>query len=120
MLADPKAQAVDWIMQRWAASHGTGLPVEDPGSLPARVPPLDDATAIEVDRIVSRVLHENARKLVCQWYRANLPPKVMASQRGISVRTLYRHWGFVLEQLRELFLQTKHADLVRMLGSSGL
>lgn len=114
MLSDPKAAAVDWVMQRWAASHGSGLPVEDPGSLPIRVPPLDDATAIIVDRIVSRDIHENARKLVCQWYRANLSPKVMADQRGISVRTLYRHWGFVLEQLRELFIANGHPELVNI------
>ncbi len=115
MLSDPKAASVDWVLRRWASAQGSGLPVEDPGSLPARVPPLDDATAIIVDRIVSRVLHDNARKLVCQWYRANLPPKVMADQRGVSVRTLYRHWGLVLEQLRELFVATGHPDLVKML-----
>lgn len=115
MLSDPKAAAVDWVMQRWAASHGSGLPVEDPGSLPPRVPALDDATAIIVDRIVSRVLYDSARKLVCQWYRANLPPKVIATRRGVSVRTLYRHWEVVLEQLRELFVATGHPDLVKML-----
>lgn len=115
MLSDPKAAAVDWILQRWAASHGTGLPVPDPGSLPTRVPPLDDATAIVVDRIVSRVIHENTRKLVCQWYRANVPPKVMADQRGISVRTLYRHLEIALLNLRELFVASEHPELVRML-----
>lgn len=117
MLSDPKAAAVDRIMQRWAASHGSGLPVEDPGALPTRVPPLDDATAIIVDRIVSRVIHENTRKLVCQWYRTNLPPKVMADQRGISVRTLYRHWEIALLNLRELFVASGHPELARMVNA---
>lgn len=118
MIADPKIRAVDRLMQRWAIGHGSGLPVEDPGALAARLPPLDDATQIVIDRVITHDIPDTVRKLVCAWYRTQAPTALIARDRGISVRTVYRHWELSLEYLRELFIASNHSDLLRMLNSA--
>ena len=120
MIADPKIRTVDRIMQRWAVGHGSGLPPEDPGSLPARVPALDDVTETIIDDVVSKQLPPNARRLICAWYRTEIPCVVLARQRGITPRALYNIWEADLFFLRELFLKTEHSDLLELLQERSL
>lgn len=120
LITKPRARLVDGIMQRWAVGHGSGLPVEDPGALQARPPALDDATQVAIDDIITHALPDNARKFVCEWYRSKTPCPVMAKQRRMSERNLYRHWELVLEFLHGLFLTSKHPDLVRIAKAAGV
>jgi hypothetical protein len=113
MIADAKLRTIDRIMQRWAVGHGTGLPPEDEDKLRTRPPPLDPGTQNVIDDIVKTAM-DALRRFIGQWYRTEVPCKVMAAERGMSIRSLYRKWEVVLEWLREMFLAAEHPDLTRM------
>lgn len=119
LIKDPKARTVDAIMRRWAVGHGSGLPPEDPGALECRPPQLDDATQCVIDDIITKRVPGSVRWLVCQWYRSKTPCPIMAKERRISERTLYRHWELVLMYLGDLFFVSGHSDLVTMLRMVG-
>lgn len=119
LIKDPRARTVDAIMRRWAVGHGIGLPPEDPGALECRPPPLDDATQCVIDRIITHRVPDSVRWLVCQWYRSKTPCPIMAKQRSISERTLYRHWELALAYLGDLFFVSGHPDLITMLMMVG-
>lgn len=119
LIKDPRGRAVDAIMKRWAVGHGSGLPPEDPGALECRPPPLDDATQCVIDKIITNRVPDSVRWLVCQWYRSKTPCPIMAQQRRISERTLYRHWELALTYLGDLFFVSGHHDLVTMLMMVG-
>jgi hypothetical protein len=96
--------ATDRIMQRWAVSVGSGLPTDVWDDNPkSRPPPLDDDTAVKVDRIVQH-LRPRDRKLAHLWYRTPDMTVVEVAQRmGLASRTsIYPHVNGLLQLLREL------------------
>jgi hypothetical protein len=88
---DPQLAIVDEMLQRWAASVGTGLPIDpekyDPPNK-ARPEPLDDETAVIVDRLVMRAPKPFPR-LINDWYRSQYPREVIAHRIGVSRSALY-------------------------------
>ncbi len=103
---DPELVPVNRIMERWAVSVGDGLPPED-GSWndepQTNVPPLDDATAIEVDRIVMHQLPQKYRTLALRWYKSRQPREVIREQMGLGATSLRLEWRSMLWYLRGRF-----------------
>lgn len=77
--------AVDRLMRRWAVSIGDGLPSESWDDQPqSRPPPLDDDTAVTVDRTVNALPIES-RRLVILWWKvpeSRLSPEDIARRMG--------------------------------------
>lgn len=104
----------DRILQRWAVSSGTGLPVEDHDDLPrAKPPPLPDDVAIEVDLLISRS-PPRTYKLVRKWYRSPEPAEAIAASLGMSARNIYKARNICLHFMRDRFLHSDNNQLVRM------
>jgi len=79
---------VDRILQRWAVSIGSGLPTDVwDDSRVARPPPLDDDSAIILDRIV---LHapRRERRVIVLWYRTPAPTAVIAKRLNLGKTSL--------------------------------
>lgn len=86
---DPELVPVDRLLRRWAVSIGDGLPSEEWQDNPkARVPPLDDTTAILVDRIVLAA-PGRTRRMVKLWYKSNQPREVIAGIIGVARSAVY-------------------------------
>lgn len=101
---DPELVPTDRILDRWAVSVGSGLPSGNWDDTPrSRPPPLDDQTAIEVDRIILQLPHKY-KTLVVRWYKSPLPRAAIAREMGLSSRTgLYLEWRSALWYLRGRF-----------------
>jgi hypothetical protein len=79
----PELMATDRIMRRWAVSIGDGLPSDTWDDQPqSRPPPLDDDTAVIVDRTVN-ALPAESRRLVILWWKV---PESRLSPDDISRR----------------------------------
>lgn len=105
----------DRIMQRWAVANGCGLPTERwDDSRVSRVPPLDDDTALVVDRIVLEC-PPKTNKIVVLWYCKPLPTVEIARLAGMSPRSLEKSWGLSLNFLKWKFEGTKHPTLLKLL-----
>lgn len=110
---------VDRIMQRWAAANGEGLPSEVWDDSPrARPPPLDDDTAMVVDRIVLS-LPPKTHRIVNKWYRKPIPTRLIAEQIGCSPRSLEKQWTIALNFLRWKFVESRNVTLLRLLRVRG-
>ncbi len=106
---------VDRIMQRWAVANGQGLPSEVWDDTPrAKPPPLDDDTAIVVDRII---LHSppKTRQIVIEWYCKPLPTQEIARKLGMSPRSVEKSWGLSLNFLKWKFEESRNMTLLRLL-----
>jgi len=115
----PEFATTDRICQRWAVSVGMGLPTTQwMDGLPSRPPPLDDATAIVVDKIILKS-PPRTRRVIVKWYRTQLPQPVIAEQLGLSERTLITAWRLTLNYLQWRFSESKHADLLAALRFKG-
>ncbi len=116
---DQRFIGTDRILMRWAASIGSGLPSERwDDTVQIKLPPLDDATAVVVDRIIMAAPHE-VRALVRSWYCTPTPVDTMARMRRISRRTLYLRWRAALEYMRARFRESDHAPLERLIRDLG-
>lgn len=105
----------DRIMQRWAVANGSGLPTERwDDSRVARVPPLDDDTALLVDRIVLK-LPPKTHTIVVHWYCRPLPTAEIAKMLRMSPRSLEKSWVLSLNFLRYKFEGTNHLTLLKLL-----
>jgi hypothetical protein len=105
--------ATDRVLQRWASSVGTDLPVEDWDIPPiAKLPPLDDETAIVVDQIILRS-PMRVRRLVIPWYKGKGSSTTIAEKLGIGTwDALHWEWRVTLKWLREQFMNSEHMDLI--------
>ena len=113
---DERFMATDRILMRWSASIGSGLPRDDwDDTARARLPPLDDATAIVVDRLVMQAPHV-VRSLIRSWYCTPTPVESMARDRAISRATLYLRWRASLEYMRGRSIESRHDPLTRLLS----
>lgn len=102
---DPELVPTDRMMQRWAVSVGSGLPqdVEGWDDKPiSKPPPLDDETAITVDRIVQQ-LGEKYRRLAVSWYKSAKPRQSIAYELAIPRSSMYLEWRAMLWYLRGRF-----------------
>lgn len=107
--------ATDRVWQRWAVSVGSGLPVERWDETPrSRLTPLDDGTAIVVDRIYC-TSPQRTQKILASWYAGTSGPGVLARKLGIRDEAgMFMEWRVVLRWSRERFIESKHRDLIRM------
>lgn len=108
---DPELAPTDMIMQRWAVSVGDGMPTEGEWNdePQAKVPPLDDETAIIVDRLIMHQLLPRQRKFAFRWWKSRLPREVIAEELGLSRTSLTLERRSLLWYLRGLF-QSKGID----------
>lgn len=128
--ADPFYATTDRIMQRWAVGHGSGLPKTDEdwdkavvkaldadvfSPEPSRPPGLDDATQVEVDRIVQHS-PQAIQMFARQWYCSDVPCVVIAQQRGIRHEDVYGEWRASLLYLKQRFEVSGHRDLVALVN----
>jgi hypothetical protein len=105
----------DRIMQRWAVANGSGLPSERwDDSRVSRVPPLDDDTALVVDRIVLNCPPQT-NKIIVLWYCKPLPTVEIARLAGMSPRSLEKAWGLSLNFLKYKFEGTNNLTLLKLL-----
>lgn len=106
---------VDRIMQRWAAASGSGLPSDKWDDTPkAKPPPLDDDTALVVDRIVLSC-PKTTMRILAAWYLKPLPTKVIAEELSMSPRSLEKCWKLSLNFLRWKFEESGNKTLDRLL-----
>lgn len=118
-IVPPELATTDRICQRWAVSVGLGLPTDQwMDGIASRPPPLDDATAIIVDKIILKA-PPRTRRVTVKWYRTQLPQPVIAEQLGLTERTLVTAWQLTLNYLRWRFSESKHPDLLAALRLKG-
>lgn len=113
---EPGLIPVDRIMQRWAVANGTGLPSDrwDDNPRHSKVPPLDDDSAIVVERLVLSC-PEKTRVLLQKWYGTPEPASVIAERLGMSRRSLYTGWRLSLNFMRFKIEGSRHLTLLRLL-----
>lgn len=101
----PELETTHRILLRWAVSQGSGLPTDTWDDDPkARESPLDDETAIKVDRIIQHDLTTKYLHLVVLWYKSPAPREVIARRMGLPGRSsLYPEWRACLSYLRGRF-----------------
>lgn len=105
----------DRIMQRWSVANGSGLPTERwDDSRVARVPPLDDDTALLVDQIVLKC-PPKTNKILVEWYSRPLPTVEIARLLGMSPRSLEKSWLLSLNFLKYKFESSNHLTLLKLL-----
>lgn len=104
------------ILERWAVANGSGMPTLrwDDNTRRSRVPPLDDDTAIVVDRIV---VHSppRTRRLVSGWYLRPVPTVELARELGMSPRSVERGLHVCLNFLKFKFEQSNFIPLLKIL-----
>lgn len=100
---DPRLLATDRLLQRWAVSIGSGLPSDkwDERTL-ARPPPLDDETAILVDRCVMKAPRK-IRLLTIAWYKTPQPERVIAQRLRLSRNDVRLEWFAAVGYFRATF-----------------
>lgn len=106
----------DRILQRWVVAGGSGLPTHIwDDTRQAKPPPLDDESAIIVERIVNKC-PPRTKRLLRAWYLTPSPTKIIARNMGMSPRSLERGWAVCLGFVRFKIEQTKHPTLIRLLN----
>jgi hypothetical protein len=111
----PELVPVELILQRWAVSIGDGLPREMWDEIPsARMPPLDDDTAIIVDQQYLRS-PPRTKLFVKTWYKAPAPRRTLATTWGMTEEAVERCRPIVLNYMRWRFLETHHRPLLALL-----
>lgn len=103
------------LMERWAVANGSGLPSERwDETRAAKPPPLDDDSALVVDRIVLSCPPKTHR-IVVGWYCRPLPTIEIARQLGMSPRSLEKAWLLSLNFLKWKLEGTNHLTILRLL-----
>lgn len=141
----PRLQPVNRICQRWAVSIGAGLP-NWAWDLPAksRPTPLDEETAMIVDKIICKKIPPSSTKFLRKWYRTDIPldalsremveeyhgrkkPKLrrflwgsgiaqeMAETLQMTENGVILCWNLTLDLLRDKFEESGHPELLRLL-----
>lgn len=111
----PELVPIELIFQRWAVSIGDGLPREMWDEIPsARMPPLDDDTAIVVDQQYLRS-PPRTKLFIKTWYKAPAPKRALATHWGMTEDAVERCRPIVLNYMRWRFLETRHQPLLRLL-----
>lgn len=111
----PELVPIEIIFQRWAVSIGDGLPREMWDEIPsARMPPLDDDTAIIVDQQYLRS-PPRTKLFIKTWYKAPAPKRALATHWGMTEEAVERCRPIVLNYMRWRFLETRHQPLLRLL-----
>lgn len=114
---DMELMPTDRVMQRWSVSIGSGLPRDEWDDDPrSRPPPLDDVTATVVDQIVLRA-PTRTKGLIKDWYKTPAASTVIANRMGISRSGLYLEWRAALTYVKFRALESKHADLIKLVKS---
>lgn len=105
----------DRIMQRWAQANGSGLPTDRwDDSRQSRPDPLDDHSALIMDRIVL-TCPPTTRRIVEAWYRTPLPTRTIAKQLGMSKRALEKAHLLSLNFLKWKIECSNHLTLLKLL-----
>jgi hypothetical protein len=105
----------DRILQRWAASNGTGLPTELWDDRRKSKPPeLDDETALIVDHIVE-TSPPRTRRLVKGWYCRPIPTAELAREMHMSARSIEKAHVLTLNFLKWKFERAGHSTLLKLL-----
>ena len=83
---EPELVPVDRIMLRWAVANGSGLPSDrwDDNPRQSKPPPLDDDTALVVDRLILKC-PVKTRTILQKWY---CTPKHKTLLRLLHVRAI--------------------------------
>lgn len=103
------------ILERWATSSGEGLPSEMWDDRPkSRAPPLDDGTAMVVDRIIC-MAPPQTKKFIVLWYKTPQPISLIARKLHIRAENTYKAWGVILYYMRWRFQESKYSDLLTLL-----
>lgn len=111
----PELVPIELIHQRWAVSVGDGLPRELWDEIHvARMPPLDDDTAIVVDQQILRS-PPRTRTFIRAWYKTAAPARALAKQWDMSERSVRRCRPIVLNYMRWRFQETRHKPLLELL-----
>jgi len=105
----------DRVLQRWAASIGTGMPSDEWDDQPrARPVPLPDDVAIDVDQCVL-TSPPRTRECITRWYKTPQPAEVIARKLRVSARNLYRYHAIALNFMRYKFEGYGNAELTRLI-----
>jgi hypothetical protein len=103
---DPRLAPADRLMQRWAASQGSGLAAlmgeASDEVRQSTLSPLDDQTAMVADRIVLKAPYRWPR-FIHSWYRSSKPAEVIGEEMGISRSAVYTEHKVVLGYLTGMF-----------------
>ena len=111
----PELLSTDYVMRRWALSVGSGLPTEVwDDALSGRLDPLDDATAIVVDRIVMKSPPRKVRRVIVTWYRTPVPPVEIAKRLRVEEWQLPLRLTAALCYMSLNFKESGHNPLVRL------
>jgi hypothetical protein len=112
----PEFATTDRVMQRWAASIGSGLQSDkwQDVELKSKVPPLDDHTSIIVDQIVMGG-PPKTKAFNLKWYCTNLPGGVIAKQLNLTEATLLTAWHMSLLFMQHRFVKSGDKSLLAML-----
>jgi hypothetical protein len=112
---DEELMPTDRIMQRWAASIGSGMPESEWDTTPKSKPPvLDDESAMIIDQIVLKAPHRY-RTLLLPWYKGNGSSTTIQQKLGVSRHGLYFEWRCSLFYVRQEIRRTGHSDLTNLL-----
>lgn len=105
----------DRIMQRWVVAGGADMPTplwDD--ARKSKPPPLDDESAIIVERIYNHSPPKSKRVLK-GWYLTPQPTRVIASELGMSPRSLEKAVVLCLKFMKHKIEDTKHPTLLKLL-----
>lgn len=105
----------DRIMQRWVVAGGSGLPTARwDDARKSKPPPLDDGSAIIVERIFNHS-PPKTKKILDGWYRTPAPTEIIAEELGISPRTLEKALSVCLGYVKWKIECTKDVTLLKLL-----
>jgi hypothetical protein len=114
-LLDRDLLGTDRICQRWAISIGSGMAVEQWEETPvSRLSPLDDTSAILVDRIILKSPRA-LKAVIIPWYRGTSAAANLHIKLGITRPELHDRWRDSLRSLRRHFVATNHAELLTLI-----
>lgn len=103
------------IMERWAVANGCGLPTERwDDSRKAKPPPLDDDSAVIIDRIMVKCPPRTKRTLE-GWYCRPVPTVVLAKEMGMSPRSLEKGVLISLNFMKWKIESSNHLTLLKLL-----
>lgn len=105
----------DRILQRWASAGGTGMPADSwDDARASRLPPLDDATAILVERIINS-RPPRQRRLLRAWYRSPTSTCQIAQRMRTSTTGLKNEMTVALCRMSLIFMGDKSPTLTRLM-----